>query len=115
VLQHRPLEGSRPLFPEALDEYITEENPIRVIDVFVDHLDLSSLGFKTDPAQTVYRAIRSGLVEFITVLGATLFVMNVLLREVRFLNSMNHRYQRAEETINKRNNTKPLKSIQFRY
>lgn len=40
------------LFPEALDEYITEENPIRVIDVFVDHLDLSSMDFKTAPAQT---------------------------------------------------------------
>jgi len=41
------------LFPEALDEYITEENPIRVIDVFFDHLDMSSLGFKAGPAQTV--------------------------------------------------------------
>ena len=40
------------LCPEALDEYISEENPIRVIDVFIDHLDLSSLGFKTEPAQT---------------------------------------------------------------
>jgi transposase len=40
------------LFPEALDEYITEENPIRLVDVFVDHLDLSSLGFKTESAQT---------------------------------------------------------------
>ena len=40
------------LFPEALDEYITEDNPIRVVDVFVDHLDLTSLGFKTEPAQT---------------------------------------------------------------
>ena len=35
------------LFPEALDDYITEENPIRVFDVFVDSLDLSKLGFKT--------------------------------------------------------------------
>ena len=40
------------LFPEALDEYITEENPVRVIDVFVDHLDLLSLGFKAESAQT---------------------------------------------------------------
>ncbi len=40
------------LFPEALDDYITEENPVRVIDVFVDNLDLSGLGFKTDPAHT---------------------------------------------------------------
>jgi len=40
------------LFPEALDDYITEENPIRVIDAFVDNIDLASLGFKTIPADT---------------------------------------------------------------
>lgn len=34
------------LFPEAVDEYIQEDNPVRVIDVFVDDLDLSILGFK---------------------------------------------------------------------
>ena len=35
------------LFPDRLDDFITEENAIRVIDVFVDGLDLSHLGFKT--------------------------------------------------------------------
>ena len=40
------------LFPEAIDEYIEEDNPIRVIDVFVDGLDLCALGFKTVPADT---------------------------------------------------------------
>lgn len=40
------------LFPEQLDEYVTEENPVRVIDVFVDELDLRSLGFKTEPQGT---------------------------------------------------------------
>ncbi len=34
------------LFPERLDDYIAEDNPIRVIDVFVDELDLSELGFE---------------------------------------------------------------------
>lgn len=29
------------LFPEALDDYITEENPIRVIDAFVDSINLT--------------------------------------------------------------------------
>ncbi len=28
------------LLPECLDDYITEENPVRVVDVFVDELDL---------------------------------------------------------------------------
>ena len=33
------------LFPESLDDYIHEENPVRVIDVFIDGLDLNTLGF----------------------------------------------------------------------
>ncbi len=33
------------LFPERLDDYIAEDNPVRVIDVFVDELDLGDLGF----------------------------------------------------------------------
>ena len=40
------------LFPEALDEYIAEENSVRVIDVFVDGLDLANMGFKVLPADT---------------------------------------------------------------
>jgi transposase len=34
------------LFPELLDDYIAEDNPVRVIDVFVDELDLTGLGFE---------------------------------------------------------------------
>ena len=33
------------LFPEQLDDYVAEDNPVRVVDVFVDHLDLRQLGF----------------------------------------------------------------------
>ncbi|HEX4710166.1 IS1182 family transposase, partial [Phenylobacterium sp.] len=33
------------LLPEYLDDYVSEENPVRVIDVFVDELDLAGLGF----------------------------------------------------------------------
>ncbi|HEY2597899.1 MAG TPA: IS1182 family transposase [Candidatus Dormibacteraeota bacterium] len=33
------------LLPEYLDDYVSEENPVRVIDVFVDELDLAALGF----------------------------------------------------------------------
>lgn len=41
------------LLPECLDDYITDENPVRVVDVFVDELDLSALGFAgVDPAAT---------------------------------------------------------------
>ena len=33
------------LFPERLDDYIAEDNPVRAIDVFIDELDLERLGF----------------------------------------------------------------------
>ncbi len=34
------------VLPELLDDYITENNPVRVIDVYVDNLDLGKLGFE---------------------------------------------------------------------
>ena len=33
------------LFPEALDDYVSQENPVRFIDAFVESLDLEELGF----------------------------------------------------------------------
>ena len=33
------------LLPDFLDDYVAEDNPVRVIDVFVDELDLHALGF----------------------------------------------------------------------
>jgi transposase len=33
------------LLPEFLDDYMSEENPVRVIEVFVEELDLGALGF----------------------------------------------------------------------
>src|ERR1700694_4979468 len=45
--------GQSTLLPECLDGFIDEGNPVRVIDVFVDALDLSELGFDgVDPAAT---------------------------------------------------------------
>ena len=35
------------LFPERIDEYISEENPVRVVDAFVDELNLFELGFES--------------------------------------------------------------------
>ncbi len=40
------------LFPEQLDDYVSEDNATRVIDVFIDGIDLSAMGFKTNPAVT---------------------------------------------------------------
>jgi transposase len=34
------------LLPECLDDYIAEDNPVRVVDAFVEELDLHELGFE---------------------------------------------------------------------
>ena len=36
------------LFPERIDDYVGEDCPVRVIDVFIDRLDISGLGFKAE-------------------------------------------------------------------
>ena len=33
------------LFPPCIDEYVEKDNPVRIIDKFVDGLDIESLGF----------------------------------------------------------------------
>ena len=39
--------------PELLDDYVDKDNPVRVVDVFVDQLDLGGLGFeRVQPAET---------------------------------------------------------------
>ena len=41
------------LFPERLDDWVEEDNPVRVVDVFIDALDLAQLGFeRAQPAET---------------------------------------------------------------
>ena len=37
--------GQSTLFPECLEDWIDEDNPVRAIDVFVDELELAELGF----------------------------------------------------------------------
>ena len=33
------------MFPAQLEDYVAEDNPVRVIDFFIDQLDLAKLGF----------------------------------------------------------------------
>ena len=46
---HRFIDGEdrmqQALLPHSLEDYVGEENPVRVIEVFVDELDLAALGF----------------------------------------------------------------------
>jgi len=47
------------LFPERLDDYVGEDNPVRVVDAFVDHLDLVELGFsRVIPRRTGHPSYR---------------------------------------------------------
>ncbi|ADL50509.1 transposase [Clostridium cellulovorans] len=42
--------GQVTAFPETIDEYISDNNPVRVIDVFIENLDLEKAAFaKTNP------------------------------------------------------------------
>ena len=43
------------LFPEHLDDYVGEDNPVRLVDVFVDELDLGDLGFNRVAPQATGR------------------------------------------------------------
>ncbi len=41
------------LFPESLEDYIAEDNAIRIVDAFVNKLDLKELGFEgAEPSET---------------------------------------------------------------
>jgi len=37
------------LFPEMLDDFVVEDSAVRVIDFFIDDLNLAGLGFQTEP------------------------------------------------------------------
>src|SRR5260370_3558697 len=49
------------LFPESVEDYITEESPVRFIDAFAASFDLASLGFsRAPPAETGWPAYDPG-------------------------------------------------------
>ncbi len=47
--------GQSTLFPDRQEDWIGEDNPVRVIDVFVDELDLGGLGFDRVAARATGR------------------------------------------------------------
>ncbi len=56
------------LVPERLDEWVAEDNPVRVVDIFVDELDLAGLGFHR------HAAARTGLPGYHPVALLNLFI-----------------------------------------
>ena len=58
------------MFPAQLEDYVTEDNPVRVIDFFVDQLDLGELGFgRVQPKLTGKPAYPSAVMLKIYVYG----------------------------------------------
>ena len=58
------------LFPERLDDYIAEDNAVRVVDAFVDRLDLAELGFaRAEPSATGRPAYHPGMLLKIYIYG----------------------------------------------
>ena len=58
------------LFPERLEDWIDEDNPVRAVDVFVDALDLARLGFeRAEPAETGRPAYHPGTLLKIYIYG----------------------------------------------
>ncbi len=53
------------LLPEAIDDYVGSDNPVRFIDAFVDGLDLAAAGFaRVEPKESGQRDFPHGLLEF---------------------------------------------------
>ena len=58
------------LFPERLDDWIAEDNPVRAVDAFVDELDFMALGFESaEPADTGRPAYHPGTLLKIYIYG----------------------------------------------
>jgi transposase len=58
------------LFPERLDEWIGDDNPVRAVDAFVEELDLKELGFASaEPAATGRPAYHPGTLLKIYIYG----------------------------------------------
>ena len=43
------------LFPECVEDYINDDNPVRFVDAFVESLDLVDLGFERARAEVMKR------------------------------------------------------------
>jgi transposase len=44
--------GQSTMSPARVDDYVSDGNPVRAVDTFVDGLDLAKLGFTTEPLAT---------------------------------------------------------------
>ena len=80
------------LLPESLDEFIADDNGVRVVDAFVDELDLASLGIDgTRPAETGRRGFHPTVLLKIYIYG--------YLNRVQSSRRLEHECQRNVELM----------------
>ncbi len=48
------------LLPDCLEDYVSDDNPVRVIEAFMDELDLKTLGFEGVVPETTGRPVSGG-------------------------------------------------------
>jgi transposase len=76
--------GQSTLLPECLDDWIDEDNPVLVIDAFVEALDLAELGVEgVDPAATGRPAYHSSVLLKLYIYGYLNRVQSSLDSEAR--------------------------------
>ncbi|GAB2886385.1 hypothetical protein GCM10027046_13410 [Uliginosibacterium flavum] len=62
------------LFPECIEDYVLDTNPVRVVDVFVGELDLDMLSFEgVAPAATGRPAFHPAVHLKLCIYGSTAF------------------------------------------
>ena len=61
------------LLPEAIDDYVGEDDPVRVVDAFVDALDLAALAVIESPTRGTWIALGASASLPIIVFGSLYF------------------------------------------
>ena len=71
------------LFPDCIDDFISEDSDVRVLDAFVDSLDMAKLGFKNASPLPSKAAL------LLTILGSFLkFIYILILKKFVLLDAL---------------------------
>ena len=69
------------LLPASLDDYVSEDNPVRVVDVFVDSLNLDKLGFVgVRPLETGRPSYHPGMMLKLYIYGSIVALLQFSMR-----------------------------------
>ena len=90
-------------FPERLDDYVAEDSSVRVIDVFIDELDLSVLAFKAEPNGTGRPAYHPATMLKLFVYGYLNLLANAFVAidgsKFKAVNNRDRNFARAKTTL----------------